>query len=75
MSPLLTGALREALLLLLLGAAPPLLAGALAGAAVELAQGRFAVREPAAATFARIGAGLLLYGLAGFQLQEGNIVR
>ena len=63
MSALFLSALREGLWLLLLAVAPPLLAAALAGAAVELLQGRFAVREPATATLARLVVGLLVLAL------------
>lgn len=65
MTALLMSALREALWLLVLAAAPPLLAAALAGAAADLLQGQFALREPTTAALLRLAVGLLVLVLCG----------
>ncbi len=60
MSPAALLELVQSGLVLLLGCAlPPLLAAALAGAAVDFVQARLGVREPTPPALARLGAGFL----------------
>ncbi|MCS6915450.1 MAG: flagellar biosynthetic protein FliQ [Myxococcales bacterium] len=65
MTTLLISVLREALWLLVLAAAPPLLAAALAGALADLLQGQFALREPTTAALLRLAGGLVVLVLCG----------
>lgn len=71
MSALFAALLREGLTLLVLAAAPPLLAAALVGAVADLVLHRLGARDAGLPTLLRLSAGLLALSLSAPALVQG----